>query len=342
MVKKIIKPACVGIEAGNPNAEEFVQLGRILLDAIPEDRKKLNPGRVMTYLAKETIRCADEGNEPPKIATKTIHTDLGANPNQEPSAWLSPLWKVIEDRYYPEIKDLLIERCREAGLSVYPVLEKAEGKPAYYWLSSRKIPEKISNLEPVSARPDTSVAGIQYKKDLTLQLSTVGRLLFKEGMQWTPMKRYSFLTWQLLSLIAAVAYLCLVGLVLWYTKGTLTGQHLVLLAVGIGVTWWAYRHITGVWQLFEDRIIIAPDWMLAWSELGATVEIIRSKNSGIPSTIHVNRYSATCPICGWMVKLEKGEPYFPRRLVGRCEENPGEHVFSFDRSTRMGWLLRAI
>jgi hypothetical protein len=112
--------------------------------------------------------------------------------------------------------------------------------------------------------------------------------------------------------------------------------------MGLGFPLWAYRHVEGVFQLFEDRIIIAPEWMLAWKEFGATIEITRSNNPETPSEIHVNRYSATCPICENMVKLAKGEPDFPRRIVGRCEENPREHVFSFDRSTKCGLPLRAM
>ena len=39
--------------------------------------------------------------------------------------------------------------------------------------------------------------------------------------------------------------------------------------------------------------------------------------------------------------LKDGEPDYPRRLVGRCHESPREHVFSFDRVTRRGCVLRA-
>jgi hypothetical protein len=342
MVETITEIESARSEKGSLGAEEFVQLGRVFLESVPEDRKHQWPGKVMAYLADETIRCAFEGNGPPRISTKAIHADLGGNPNQEPSAWLSPLWKAIEQRYLPEITETLIERCREMGLDVYPVLEKVEGKPAYYRLSSKKIPENISNAELEAAQTDTPPSAIHYKKDLSLQLSSTGQIFFGKGMKWTAAKRYGLLTWQLLFLIAVVAYLLLVGLVFWFSKGALTGQHLILLVIGAGFAWWSYRHTIGVWQLFEDRIMIAPDWMLAWKEFGATVEIIRSTSTEIPMTIHVNRYSTTCPVCGWMVKLEKGEPDFTRRLVGRCEENPREHVFSFDRSTKLGWALRAI
>jgi hypothetical protein len=42
-----------------------------------------------------------------------------------------------------------------------------------------------------------------------------------------------------------------------------------------------------------------------------------------------------------MVKLDRGEPDFPHRIIGRCEEHPREHVFSFDRSSKRGVLIQS-
>jgi len=109
--------------------------------------------------------------------------------------------------------------------------------------------------------------------------------------------------------------------------------------MAIGMPLGAYWHFRGIYRLFDDRILIAPDWMLAIKEFGATVEINRSKNANEDSTILVQRYTSICPICGWMIKLDRGEPDFPRRIVGRCEEHPREHVFSFDRMLKRGELL---
>ena len=52
------------------------------------------------------------------------------------------------------------------------------------------------------------------------------------------------------------------------------------------------------------------------------------------------KYLGECPICGAEVLLDKGEPDFPRRLVGRCQESPREHIFSFDRVTKAGMKLK--
>lgn len=110
-------------------------------------------------------------------------------------------------------------------------------------------------------------------------------------------------------------------------------------SMAIGMPVGAYWHFRDIFRLFDDRILIAPDWMLDIKEFGATVEINRSKNHAEDSTILVQRYTSICPICGWMIKLDRGEPDFPRRIVGRCEEHPREHVFSFDRMSKRGELL---
>ena len=294
----------------------------------------------MVYLAEETLRSAFQENSSPRITTKAIHTDLGGNPNQEPSAWLSPIWEKIKSRYLPEIEPALIEMSRNAGLNAYPIVQKENGTPAYYRLASRPLPDTL-DIEMTEVMPAQSSQAdcIHYKRDLSLKLSTFGQFLFAKGLKWTPSKRYGYLTWQLLFLILAVFLEFLIWLVLWYRTQPVTGQDLVLIAMGIGFPWFAYWYFIGIFQLFEDRIVIAPDWALAWKEFGATIEINRARDPDTPSTIHVSRYSATCPVCGWMVKLERGEPTHPKRIVGRCEENPREHVFSFDRATKQGVRL---
>jgi hypothetical protein len=323
--------------SGELDCETYLRLAEVMINAIPNDRKSMRAGKVMVYLASETQKAASQNQMPPRVPTKAIHVDLDGNPNQEPSAWLSPIWKEIEVRYYPEIEARLIELARQAGLGFYPVLEKDDGKPAFYRLAAKEVP----GSEDLSATNEEEIPDgtLIYKRDLTLKLSLLGKLVFEDGLRWTASKRWGFLTWQLSFFIVAASLVILAWLVLWHRTTPLTGQDVVLLAVAIGFPVAAYKHSSGIFQLFDQRIMLASEWFLSWKELGATVEINRSKDPDAPSTIHVHRYSAECPICGWMVKLDRGEPDFPGRIVGRCEENPGEHVFSFDRSSKQGRLV---
>ena len=322
---------------GELDSETYLRLAEVMIQAIPNDRKSMRAGRIMAYLASETKKAASQNQMPPRVPTKAIHADLDGNPNQEPSAWLSPIWKEIEVRYYPEIEARLIELARQAGLGFYPVLEKDDGKPAFYRLAAKEIP---ASDEVLATNGEVVPAGtIIYNRDLTLRLSLLGRLFFENGLRWTASKRWSFLTWQLFLFIVVAILVLLSWFLLLHRTTPLTGQDIVLLALAICFPVVAYKHFSGIFRLFDQRIMLASEWFLSWKEIGATVEINRSLDPEAPSTINVHRYSAECPICGWMVKLDKGEPDFPGRIVGRCEENPREHVFSFDRSSKRGQRL---
>ena len=339
MVSEVELDQSVVMAIGEVQPSDYVRLSEILIEAIPSDRRQMWSGKVMAYLASQTALSVAQGKGPPRLPTKAIHVDLEGNPNQEPSAWLSSIWKDIESRHYPEIEERVIDLCRQAGLPVYPVLEKDNGKPAFYRLGTKALPPSESTVTEDDDEPPPNT--VRYKRDLSLELSWLGKLFFNQGLKWTPFKRYSYLSWQLLFLISVAVLDFLLWVILWYRKEPVTGQDLLLIAMAIGLPWGAYWHFSGIFRLFDDRIMIAPEWTLAWKELGATVEINRSKDADTPSTIHVHRYSATCPICKWMVKLDRGEPNFPRRIVGRCEEHPREHVFSFDRSSKRGVLLQS-
>lgn len=90
-------------------------------------------------------------------------------------------------------------------------------------------------------------------------------------------------------------------------------------------------------RLFDDRIVQAPDLLVALSEKQAQIELYKE---GDLRFIRLVRYSAPCPACGATIYLDDGKPDFPRRLVGRCSESPREHIFSFDWVTKRGAILR--
>lgn len=330
-------------EIDSPIAAEspsWTALATILADAIPADKKRSGAYRVLAYLADETIRRTDGNSSAPKIPTKDIYVDLGGNPGRSASQWLSPLWDTVTQRVLPELTPFLCERCRAAGLRQYPIARKAEGNPTYYYLDTLPLPDTFEQPDREHIHKQLPHSAVLYKPDLTLKLSRRGKMLFAGDLQWTEGKRWGFLAWQLLVMLSAAT----ITLALWgitaQSSAPLSGRDVLLLLLLGAVPWGARQYIEKSFRLFDDRIALAPDWLLAWREDGATVEIVRSKNDISPNTILVRRYTAHCPICGEIVKLDNGDPDFPRRLVGRCIESPREHVFSFDRITRSGYALR--
>jgi hypothetical protein len=107
--------------------------------------------------------------------------------------------------------------------------------------------------------------------------------------------------------------------------------------VALGVLiWWS---LTRRWErLFEDRILLLGMGDVAGDMRGVVLD--RVEIDGVRSIV-LRHYVADCPICQTTsITLAKGGPEFPRRIVGRCDNSPREHVFSFDRVTLEGGPLR--
>ena len=119
----------------------------------------------------------------------------------------------------------------------------------------------------------------------------------------------------------------------------ITTQTISTFIAMIVVPLWAWFYVIGSWfRLFADRIKPVSESMLSFKEKDAQMEVYRE---GDIRVIRIVRYSADCSICGADVYLDDGSPDFPRRMVGRCAESPREYVFSFDRVTRKGAVLRS-
>ncbi len=92
----------------------------------------------------------------------------------------------------------------------------------------------------------------------------------------------------------------------------------------------------------EWRIIKAPDILVSLKENNVLIELVHNQQASdnISKVIRPVRYAGTCPICASKVEVVDGKREFLNRFVGRCQENPAEHVFSFDRVMLTGKLLR--
>jgi hypothetical protein len=317
---------------------QVAALSQVLLDSIPDDKRHQDAYRVLHYLARKT-RAGDSDNAFARVPTKDIYADLEGNPNSEPAKWLNQIWRNVEGRVFPQLRPALIRRSREQGLLHYPTVGKTTGNPAYYFLDAEPLPEQPPDVPSIPLAGDAQPGALAYEPDLTLQLSRRGKLLFENGLILDRRKRLAMAAWTMFLAAGVAAATSLLWFVLASDKSPISMSHLAAGFLMIALPWILCRRITGMFRLLDDRIGLAPEWMLHWKESGATVEILNGENADAPRRIQVLRYTAACPVCGAMVKLDRGEPDFPRRLVGRCEDSPREHVFSFDRITRSGAAL---
>ena len=108
------------------------------------------------------------------------------------------------------------------------------------------------------------------------------------------------------------------------------------------LAWVAFNLANRFERLVDDRVIMASDRSVGFREFGVCIELFKPDNAknDVPNSLRLIKYGAQCPICSAKVLLDVGEPDFQSRIVGRCQESPREHVFSFDRVRRCGYRLR--
>ena len=107
--------------------------------------------------------------------------------------------------------------------------------------------------------------------------------------------------------------------------------------------WWTLMR--PLIRLYDRRIIMASPMLYPIKERDCQIEVIwdPSTENRQPSrgyNLRLVRHAADCPLCGGRVWLADGGIEYISRLVGRCSEEPTEHVFSFDRKLRAGYWLR--
>lgn len=123
----------------------------------------------------------------------------------------------------------------------------------------------------------------------------------------------------------AVAAVTLLGVPFSMTTYLYYAGFTALVIWGIGKRWG---------RLFEDRSLLLSINDVAGSGEGVILD--REKVDDVNHMV-LRRYVASCPICSTaLIGLALGEPHFKRRIVGRCEDSPREHVFSFDGVTLEG------
>lgn len=126
------------------------------------------------------------------------------------------------------------------------------------------------------------------------------------------------------------------GITLSYTVGA---KSILTSLLSLGIVYWAvWASVGRLYQLDSNNVVIAPWWMQSAGDDRLLERRVPPRYAD--KTIKAVRYVAHCPLCGGKVSATSGRLEFWGRIVGRCEEAPVEHVFSFDHVTRDGRHLR--
>lgn len=211
-------------------------------------------------------------------------------------------------------------------LEPYPLGQSAEAPES---IGLPGAPE--SSDEPLSIQyeftPPGKVRAAWYARPLIGAGSFVTRSW--RGLLWLALFLVP-VTYLLLSSAVAMAYM--------YAKRPLQTSDLASMLMLAVVGWVVWRiSVRPVMWLIDDRIALATELWVAWGEETAQLELAKDENNR--RRLQLVRYAAVCPICAGTIELRYSQGLNRRRLLGCCNEAPHDHVFSFDRVSRLGLRL---
>jgi hypothetical protein len=312
-----------------------------LRDYVSEHDDGSKAFRFLAALASETLDVLGKNGQQ-GIGTKDIYLTAQSDTDTDKATrWVSEAWNgwlKKRDERLSGLQDFAANR----GLDFHPWPEKkgdgkgGSGRTTLYTIEALPL---IKQQAKTLATPD---ADIHYIRETTPKPAWWARWFFNKEIHLTGWRRVLFLTPAMLSLFAALIVFLSVWISLLYQESLPANRILTsILTAGIFI-YIAWHLVTGVGRLGDKRIIMAPDILINFREYGVQLELTRIDSTpGAASRLGLVRYAATCPVCGARVQVDSGGREFHERLVGRCQESPDEHVFSFDRVTRSGKSLRS-
>jgi hypothetical protein len=247
-------------------------------------------------------------------------------------------------RYWNQLVDLWITKqdgihqyFSDNDIHVFPKLKKIEGggtgNPSRYFIAWSENPS------PINTKQIADNAYVMHQiKYVCEDIQNPGLLarIFAKGMDISGWRRYLFALFISVPIIMGTLafFLLLAQVVLWDSFGTerifRTAISISLFLLSIWITAGSFINLP------DKRIVLAPIWIQSeWND--RLIEIQKQPTK----TIKAVHYSSTCPICQGKINAVSGKLEFWGRIVGRCENAPTEHVFSFDHVTRSGKSLRS-
>ena len=161
-------------------------------------------------------------------------------------------------------------------------------------------------------------------------------------------KPFAVNSWRGYILLGSTALnLILIGLIWlgiyidWSTGRPLTSADLAMCAIALVVSAVLWTTTRPVRLLPTHRVTIANVAFISFDTVHGQLRTMREGDSKLASRVFsLVRHWGVCPVCAAEVDLAAGRAAFPDRLVGRCNDAPLEHVFSFDPVRLVGAPLR--
>jgi hypothetical protein len=300
--------------------------------------------QVLDLMTEHAARAWASGQPTPTVDADTLrqlHADAygGRLPDTPASRWL--LSSQVQT-WWDARQGSLEHAFRTARMGAIPMLTiipgGGRGNPTLYRLDFEPLPmfdegaDEFSSVEANAAQTKVIRYQIEPAKAAWWLQPIIGN---------TPFRMRSARGYCLLGLVLLEALVLLAGwgLLLLIFRGSRSIQisdvGLLLTLFALTWTWWHFMQ--PLIRLPNDRVTIANDLLLGWSQLNGQFRLTRDAKSKVAGGwFQLVRHWGTCPLCAGEVEIAAGGQAFPGRLVGRCSDSPIEHVFSFDPVSRSG------
>lgn len=327
----------------NHEKEELRLLAQCLKDFLELDPQATNPYSILYFISNQTLINSDDDNHLRFSSFEIAHSV--SNAKSEPSAWINSPWKKIHSHLHPKHEKSLSEYALKRGLDKYPWVAKSDspggaGLPVYYYLIG--LPINKSDYLDINELHFNEPFVIKYISVQNLKPSWLAKLIFDNENSAEGFRKWLFVFYPLAEIIIYGLLILFFVLIFDQTRHPITTRDLVYVLFIYLAFLACKRNILRMNTFFDDRLIMASDHLLSLKENFIVQELVSvNDNEGklLYKKVQLVKYVSSCSVCGAKVVLDKGEPNYPRRIIGKCYESPTEHVFSFDRVTKTGKRL---
>lgn len=277
-----------------------------------------------------------------ELYTYISENNDGYKPTSDPQRQVRTLYRELEKKLAETPQEHV---AKELGLTIKPKITKdstvGRGHKATIWIEAETLNTQESKPAvihtgqlPSEAQPEKTIQQIEYYLEKTPTLP-----LWSRWAQDADLKGWKKVIFILLALIPSTLLITLI--ITLIVSPILIPSIILYFTVAISTYYLLFGSIL---KAFKNNIAIVPDTMLPLRLHSAVFELDINQN---PNKIgqrikklSIKVYSAKCPNCGSKVHLRKGGLAHWGRIIGECDLNPVEHIYSFDHTNLTGRSIR--
>lgn len=340
-----------GVGTGLVRTPDVAEAGRVLAELASgwreANRLDVLCLRALISLSLQQPERADEGFDAWEVAAEVGNLtgrNWGAGDTREGVAGkVRDNWKRLTEEVWPVKLEGVRQAFSSRALSCVPVLERVvgggQGNPTRYKVLFSASPgdDVCSNAQTAECSSEPRLhnehEGLSVRyicedvTDANWLANLFGRGFTLEGVRVVALRAILIAGILAVTLMALLVPLSMVG-----AKSMQPVFYAALTAALCAYAFWT--NLGCIFVLRERRVALAPWWMQSIDD-DRLLEWRGPPRYPVKS-IKAVRYTATCPLCGGKVVVRSGGFRRLWALVGRCEEAPDAHVFSFDNVLRCG------